>query len=181
MQKIVDPTRFFPYPGADLFSFLNFFMEDSVSTLGTGLVLLGAGFAAGLSTMGTGFGSGSAGEAAAGVVAERPNLFVKMLILQAMPGSQMIYGFVIAMLLLPLAAGASTTTGVGALGAGLAVGIAALGSGIAQGRVLAAGAGPVARDEGNLVKTIIFAAIVETAAIFGFLVAFLILNSLSAA
>ncbi len=41
-----------------------------------------------------------AGKAAAGVTSEKPELFGKLLILQALPGTQGIYGFLIAVLVL---------------------------------------------------------------------------------
>jgi len=64
--------------------------------------------------------------------------------------------------------------------AGLTMGLAALYSGIRQGRVIAAGTQAVAKDESQLGNVIIFAAVVETFAIFGFLVSFLMINAATA-
>ena len=50
--------------------------------LGTGIALLGAALAVGLSGVGSSIGVGKAGQAAAGVTAEDPDKFMKCLILQ---------------------------------------------------------------------------------------------------
>ncbi len=46
-------------------------------------------------------GVGIAGQAAAGVVTEDPNKFSKVLVLQLLPGTQGIYGLLIAFITLP--------------------------------------------------------------------------------
>ena len=63
--------------------------------LGLSLALLGAALAAALSGIGSAIGIGIAGESAAGVMTEDPNKFSKCLILQALPGTQGIYGLLI--------------------------------------------------------------------------------------
>jgi len=65
--------------------------------------------------------------------------------------------------------------GLIAIGAGLAIGIAAFGSGIGQGIAAAAGAGAVAEKEETLAKELIFAALPETQAIYGFVIAAILL------
>lgn len=65
--------------------------------------------------------------------------------------------------------------GLKALGAGLAIGFAALGSGIGQGQAAAAGVGAVAEKEELFGKSIVMAALVETQAIYGFVIAILIM------
>ena len=57
--------------------------------------LAGAALAA-LAGIGSAKGIGIAGEAAAGVVSEDPNKFGQVLVLQALPGTQGIYGLLIA-------------------------------------------------------------------------------------
>ena len=61
-------------------------------SLGLALAIFGAAIAAGLAGIGSAKGVQISGEAAAGVVAERPEMFGKMLVLQALPGTQGIYG-----------------------------------------------------------------------------------------
>lgn len=65
--------------------------------------------------------------------------------------------------------------GLIAVGAGLAIGLAALGSGIGQGIAAAAGAGATAENEKLLAKMLTFAALPETQAIYGFVIAILLM------
>ena len=62
--------------------------------LGFMLVILGAAVAAALAGAGSAVGTGIAGQAAAGVVSEDPEKFGSLLVLQALPGTQGIYGLV---------------------------------------------------------------------------------------
>lgn len=68
-------------------------------TLGLALAIGGAAMAA-LAGVGSALGVGVAGQAAAGVVAEDPKKFGQTLVLQALPGTQGIYGLLIAFLIL---------------------------------------------------------------------------------
>lgn len=65
---------------------------------GNVFALLGAAVAA-LAGIGSAMGVGIAGQAAAGVLAEDPKKFGKTLILQALPGTQGIYGLLMAFLI----------------------------------------------------------------------------------
>ncbi len=71
--------------------------------------------------------------------------------------------------------------GLIALGAGTAIGFAALGSGIGQGISSAAAAGAVAEREELFGKELIFAALPETQAIYGFVIAAILLFVYAAA
>jgi len=66
-------------------------------------------------------------------------------------------------------------TGLIALGAGIGIGFAALGSAIGQGISSAAAAGAVAEKEELFGKELIFAALPETQAIYGFVIAAILL------
>lgn len=61
-------------------------------TQGQFLALLGASLAVLLAGIGSAIGVGIAGQAAAGVVTEDPGKFGQTLLLQALPGTQGIYG-----------------------------------------------------------------------------------------
>ena len=61
---------------------------------------LGAALAAGLACVGSAKGTGLAGEAGAGLLAEDPSQFSKCMILQVIPGTQGLYGLVIGFLAL---------------------------------------------------------------------------------
>jgi len=70
------------------------------SSLGTSIAVLGAALAAILSGMGSAKGVGLVGQAGAGVITEDPSKFGKVLILQILPGTQGLYGFLTAFLAL---------------------------------------------------------------------------------
>ena len=64
------------------------------------IAIIGAAAAAVFGGLGSALGVQMAGKAATGVVSEKPELFGKVLILQALPGTQGIYGFLVAILVL---------------------------------------------------------------------------------
>lgn len=139
---------------------------------------LGAALAVFLSGTGSAKGCGIAGEAATGVITEEPEKFGKALILQLLPGTQGLYGFIIAFLtLLKITTGDGPTTAQGLylFFCGLFVGCVLLTSAIAQGRVSAAGMQILAKNPEQTTKGIIFAAIVETYAILGFVAGIIML------
>ena len=63
-------------------------------SLGVLLVFSGAAITALLGFIGSAIGMEQAGKAAAAVTAEKPELFGKVLLMQALPGSQGIYSLV---------------------------------------------------------------------------------------
>ena len=71
-----------------------------MGNMGVALALLGAAIAALFAGVGSAIGVGIAGQAAAGVVTEDPNKFSKVLVLQLLPGTQGIYGLLIAFITL---------------------------------------------------------------------------------
>ena len=68
--------------------------------MGIALAVCGAALAAGLAGIGSALGVGIAGQASAGVVSQDPQKFGKVLLLSALPGTQGIYGFLGAILIL---------------------------------------------------------------------------------
>lgn len=156
---------------------------DSAIIWGVPLVMLAAALPALMGFIGSAIGMASAGKAAAGVVAEKPALFGKLLLMQALPGSQGIYGLVVSFLVLNFAGvlGAtelpeiSNVSGLQFLIASLPLAFSALGSAILQGRVAASGILSIAKDETLVGKALLFAAMVETWAIFGFLITVILL------
>jgi V/A-type H+-transporting ATPase subunit K len=147
---------------------------------GTTLAMLGAALAVLLSGTGSAKGCGIAGEAAAGVLTEDPNKFGQTLLLQALPGTQGIYGLIIAFLILMKIgiiggnpANLSTITGMRFLFAGLPIGVVGLTSGIAQGRASAACMGIIAKRPEELGKAMMYPAMVETYAVLSLLTSFL--------
>jgi len=153
-------------------------------SMGLALAILGAATAMALAGTGSAMGVGIAGEAGAGVVTEDPEKFGRLLLLQALPGTQGIYGFLSAfwvMLKINLLGGPppiDIATGLQIFLACLPVAIVGLLSGIHQGRVSAAGAGVVARRPEETGKAVILSAMVETYAVLGLLTTILLINAI---
>jgi len=61
---------------------------------------IGAGLAIGISAIGSGVGQGMACSAAAGATAEEPGFFGKGIVFGVLPETQVIYGLVVAILIL---------------------------------------------------------------------------------
>lgn len=149
-------------------------------TSGVSLAILGAALAAGLAGTGSAMGCGVVGEAAAGVMAEDPGKFGLTLLLQALPGTQGIYGTLMAFLVLskvgviggnivPI----SVETGLQLLFACLPIAIAGMTSGYAQGKACAAGVTLIAKRPGEIAKGMVYGAMVETYAVLALLISFL--------
>ncbi len=146
------------------------------------LAILGAALAAGLGGAGSAKGVGIAGEAAAGVVTEDPSKFGQSLLLQALPGTQGIYGLLIAFLILNnigLFSGEAmqltVAQGLMYFASGLPIAIAGYFSGIAQGRAAAASMGILAKRPEEFGKGLLYPAMVETYAVLALLVSVLML------
>ena len=67
---------------------------------GVSLAMIGAGLAIGIAAIGSGLGIGIAGAAAAGSVAEDKNNFRNSLLLELLPQTQVIYGLIVAFLIM---------------------------------------------------------------------------------
>lgn len=142
--------------------------------------LLGSALSAFLAGMGSAKGVGLVGEAAAGVVTEDPSKFGKTLMLQALPGTQGIYGLLVAFIIWNkiglLSGGLSALPvekGVLIFFASLPIAIVGYFSAVFQGRTAAAGIGIVAKRPEEFSKGIIYAVMVETYAVLALLASFL--------
>ena len=62
--------------------------------------VIGAVFAGVLGGFGSTIGMRTAGVKAAGVIGEKPHLFGKVMIMTALPGSQTVYGLLVAILII---------------------------------------------------------------------------------
>lgn len=149
-------------------------------TMGVSLAALGAGIAMGLSAIGSGIGVGIAGAAGAGVIAEDPDKFGPALVLQALPQTQGIYGFLGAILImigtgiLGEVIAIPTEVGIVLLGAGISVGLAGI-TAIGQGITAASAIGAAAKTPETFGKGMVLSVMSETFAVFGLLVAILLL------
>ncbi len=147
---------------------------------GRNLALLGAALAAGLAGMGSAKGVSMVGEAAAGLLSEDPSKFGKALILQALPGTQGIYGLITAFLIIfkigILGTPVELTVAQGSyfLMAALPIAIVGFYSAIKQAKVAVSGINLIAKRPDEVGKAITSAALVETYAIFAVLVSLLL-------
>jgi V/A-type H+-transporting ATPase subunit K len=150
--------------------------------LSSGIVLaiLGAAISMGLAAIASGIGVGLAGVSGAGVISEDPRKFGPVLVLQALPQTQGIYGFLGAVLILigvGVLGGAvkeiPTGMGYAALGGGIVIGLSSF-TAVAQGAISASGMGAVAKRPETFGQAVVLAVMAETFAIFGLLIAILI-------
>ena len=149
---------------------------------GLAIALAGAALAVGLGGIGSAVGVSLAGQAGAGVATEQPEKFGKILVLEALPGTQGIYGFLVGFLILlftGVLAGEpvdmTVAQGWQMFFSCLPAGITCLFSGVWQGKVSAAGMNMIAKDDSQMGKAIVLSAMVETYAVLGFLISALLI------
>lgn len=147
-------------------------------TMGFFYACLGAALAmcAGIGSI---IGVSRAGQASAALLSKDPSKFGTVLVLQLLPATQAIYGFVVAIVLL---------ANIGALGAPIAladadglmylamcapIGIVGLISAIGQGNVAVSCINLVGKQDGQVGKSIMMTALVEFFAILAFLISIL--------
>lgn len=152
---------------------------------GNFLAICGAALAA-LAGIGSAIGVGIVGQAAAGVVAEDPKKFGSTLMLQALPGTQGIYGLLIAFIIMNktgLIGGnmveLTTAQGGFLLAASLPIFIVGIVSAIHQGKVAASGIMLISKRPEEIAKAMVYAAMVETYAVLALLASFLMVNGLT--
>jgi V/A-type H+-transporting ATPase subunit K len=120
-----------------------------------------------------------AGQAAAGVVTDDPSKFSKVLLLQLLPGTQGIYGLLIAfvtMLSIGLMGGStamSVAKGLSFLAACLPMALVGWWSAIYQGKASIASINLVSKRPEQFGKSLLFPAMVETYAILALLISLL--------
>lgn len=147
--------------------------------LGQFLALLGAAIAVLLGGIGSAKGVGIAGEASAGVVGENPEVFGQALVLQLLPGTQGIYGFLIGFIVMiktNVLGGMVPVTveqGLMLLAGCLPIAVVGLLSAIAQGRVAASAIGLLGRRPELGGQGILMTVMVETYAVLALLASFL--------
>lgn len=149
---------------------------------GAFIALIGAAIAAFLACSGSAIGVGVAGRSAAGVTSEDPDKFSKALILQLLPGTQGIYGLIIAFIVFlkvgllgrpELLASLPQASGFAILGGASVMGVVGLVSAIFQGKLAASAITMVGKKQELLGKGILMTIMVETYAILGLLISFL--------
>lgn len=138
--------------------------------------IIGVGLAVGLAGAGSSIGVGYAGKSGAGVLAEDPDKFGKLIILVALPGTQGFYGLLAGIMILTnLSMDMAVTDGLRLMVSSLPIALTGLFSGMHQGKVCAAGVQMVAKRPEAMMKPVIFAALVETYAVLGLIATILLL------
>ncbi len=144
--------------------------------------LLGAALAVALAGIGSALGVGLVGESAAGVVTMDPDKFGQTLLLQALPGTQGIYGLLTGFLIMQKVGviGGSlldltVQQGFSIFMAALPIALVGYLSAISQGKAAAAGVGLIAKRPEELGKAIVYAVMVETYAVLALLASIMLL------
>lgn len=136
---------------------------------------LGIFMAVGFSGIGSALGVGKAGQAAAALLKEQPEKFASALILQLLPGTQGLYGFVIGILIwLQLTPNLSLEKGVAYFFVSLPIARVGYFSAKHQGNVAVGGMQILAKRPKEFMKGAILAAMVETYAILAFVISFIL-------
>ena len=157
-------------------------MGEFFNNLGLFYALLGAALAVLMAGMGSAIGVGTAGQAASGVMTEDPSKFAKVLVMQLLPGTQGLYGFVTLSKIGIIGGNAvsiSALQGLEILAACLPIAIVGLVSGKHQGKTAAASIGIIAKRPEQFAKAMLFPAMVETYAILALLISFLAINGIA--
>lgn len=129
-------------------------------------------------------GVGIVGQAGAGLLSEDPNMFGKVLVLQALPMTQGIYGFITSFMVMVftgivggtfMGAEISYATAGYYFFACMPITVVGFISAVHQAKVSAAGISMIAKQKDQVVKAMTSAALVETYAIFSLLVSLLLI------
>ncbi len=147
----------------------------------TGIVwaLLGAAIAVVLSGIGSAIGVGRAGQASAGLLSKDPTKFGSVLLLQLLPATQGLYGFVIGFMVF-IQTGIMGGSQVVSKEMGLAyfmlclpIAFVGLLSAIMQSAVAIGGINLVGKQDKQMGRAMTMAVLVEIFAIFAFIISFL--------
>lgn len=159
--------------GSWMENWISFFVEQGgffTATLGVAIAVIVTG-------IGSAKAVGLAGEAAAALIKEQPEKFGQALILELTPSTQGLYGFVIGFFILftAMTPGMSFADGIYYLIASLPVAFTGLTSALAQGKIAAASMQILAKKPEHTTKGIVFIAMIETYAILGFVISFMLI------
>ncbi|MCI8458133.1 MAG: V-type ATP synthase subunit K [Clostridia bacterium] len=148
-------------------------------TTGTVWALMGAAVAVVLSGIGSAIGVGRAGQASAGLLSKDPTKFGSVLLLQLLPATQGLYGFVVGFMIfiqtgvLGTLKTLSTATGLAYFALCLPIALVGLGSAVMQSAVAVGGINLVGKQDKEMGHAMTMAVLVEIFAIFAFIISFL--------
>ena len=146
--------------------------------IGNVLAVCGAAIGLGFAGYGASKGLGISGAAAAGAKSQDEKNFPKFLILESLPQTQVIYAFVISILIALGLMGGNMTIEKGFICLFVGVGLALMEgfSGVYQGVAAAAAVGAAAKNPKVAGKVIIYVVMVELTALLGFVFSLLMLT-----
>jgi len=165
-------------------NFLNDFFRVYFLETGLGWAAIGAALCMSLASWGSALGIRISASQAAGVLSEKPDLFGKLLVIMALPGTQGFYGFIGMMFiaaqtnLIGAVAEAKTAadavrcapvTGIALMFVGAGVGLVQFWSAKYQGETAAAAINLVGKQPESSGRAILLPALVETYALVGLL------------
>lgn len=166
-------------------------LVEAIFSSGMVYALIGAAAAVILTGIGSAIGIGYTASASAGVMTEDPRNFGKYLILVALPGTQGIYGFVAAFLVImqlgltdpkkaaTVIQGMTSAQGLQVLYACLPIAFAGLVSAIHQGKVCTAGVALTAKQPAESGKALVFGVFVEFYAVLGLIITIFLLQAVT--
>lgn len=148
--------------------------------MGIFYAMLGAAIAVIVSCIGSAIGVGRAGQASAALLSKQPDKFTNVLVLQLMPATQGLYGFVVGFMVLfscGILGGElkdpTVAQGLTMLAFCLPIAVVGLVSAIMQGNVAIGCIGLVGKQENQFGKAMTMVVLVELFAIFAFIISFL--------
>jgi len=155
--------------------------SDLANNMGTFYCALGVALAVLLPGMGSAKGVGIAGQAAAGALTEDPSLFSKVLVLQLLPATQGIYGFLIGIIGMGnISAGMTALKGLAFLAVCLPMAIVGYTSAIHQAKTSVASMNLIVKRPDQFGKSMLFPVMVEMYAILALLISFIALGNVAA-
>jgi len=149
--------------------------------VGVGCAVVGAIGAVMFGGIGSAKGIRIAGAQAGGVLSEKPELFGKLLVMIALPGTQGFYGLICAIMiamktgLMGKAVSCSLYQGLAMMAIGLGMGVVQWRSAVAQGEASAAAIAMTAKKPEESGRAILLPALVETYAVVALLAAILLI------
>ena len=150
-------------------------MHWFLDLLPTILTLLGIALSIVLTASGSSKGAAMIGKAASALISEQPEKFGQSLVLQMMAASQGLYGFIVGFLIfMNLGDGLTLTASLEYLGAGAVMGLAGYFTAIQQSVQATAGIQILAKKPEHSTKGVLYSAMIETFAIFAFVISVLI-------
>lgn len=151
-------------------------LDFLVQNGGDVFAVLGAALAVMLAGAGSAKGVRIVGEAASALMIDEPEKFARSLILQLLPGTQGLYGFVIGLMVFLKLGDIPLANGLGIFLSCLPIAIVGYVSAINQANVAYTGITLIAKNEAQFIKAVIYAIMVETYAILSFITSIILVN-----